>query len=1032
MTNEIDTPCARQQASPSEADDFLARAQALGLRLTRADYERTRAGVAAFLKAERIPLGSPSASTDPVDEERKAPLPDPCLSPSESESSVSRQASSVDPPALSRWLRTTSGQLGFFTAVVRQHAGEKGRLRISLDDVGSAEERRRRRRRRRRILEKQMLLESMPLSPPLPGHDAVPQTPRRCQLLRSSTPLSRPVQPTPPGTDDSRASPSSPSSPELNVLNRMARMDHGGKLWLASRHDDAFDPKSEDSTALNDDSGVFYEQDKSDMLGWGPRPFARSNTDNLDACMKSMSLLDRIMLSKTSPRRIRREAKERERLRVAPFDTLEHLQPTYVDAKDDTPDTSMANWADVSSESSGHKRQSSSSGGRFLRGASSTPLHRPPSSARGSYDFVLHDSSPEKSTPARSMLDSPLRTRRCSSRTPAKRDVDEPSASATPLTKLDPNMQITPMRFSPEYGLACAHASMFSPNLLTPWTHQGRLMSNAGLAAVPSSPADWEAPARQSRANFAYSSTPLSHLPFGEADATNIPQVVPSPNRLLCIESFPGKSPQQRAYFARNSPVKVTHASPLADKSNARQLQVSPALRTGRAGLSRTALETPWDKIPFQRTETISPADIFHPAAAAWPAPPLIEAEVCEADEHDLPSVSSSPETASHRLRTGRRKNVLQRTPSVASILPTHCDDVFAKDKAPDPMFGEAFCQVAVHDGQTEWEQPNGSKIVKLVSEELQAAIDSGTLDHEPEPRFYRLPPGYGTGKAKPSSVSYAGLIGQAILSSSDSRLSLAEIYNWISTVYPFYERGDRGWQNSIRHNLSLNKSFVKLERESTIPGKGGWWAIVPGHEPRFKNGLYVPSASRNEPVQSTRAFRSSYSAPAHALPSPAKDDVRKRRTAVPAAEAGADADESRPDVSRQLFKRARTVQHPIPFEHVGALCDVANTSGHLPLLTDSTSSPDTSPMHSFSHDKSAVMHGAWPNQGMFAQSKQLSAMHMQPMGEIAGYPAPMYMNAVHTKPVPTPYLSPQKRSPVTARQRPAYSPFTGPNPFHS
>ncbi|PWN94631.1 winged helix DNA-binding domain-containing protein, partial [Tilletiopsis washingtonensis] len=73
---------------------------------------------------------------------------------------------------------------------------------------------------------------------------------------------------------------------------------------------------------------------------------------------------------------------------------------------------------------------------------------------------------------------------------------------------------------------------------------------------------------------------------------------------------------------------------------------------------------------------------------------------------------------------------------------------------------------------------------------------------------------------------SYAGLIGQAILSSSDGKLSLNEVYNWISAVHPFYERGDRGWQNSIRHNLSLNKSFLKVEREANMPGKGGFWAI--------------------------------------------------------------------------------------------------------------------------------------------------------------------------------------------------------------
>lgn len=138
-----------------------------------------------------------------------------------------------------------------------------------------------------------------------------------------------------------------------------------------------------------------------------------------------------------------------------------------------------------------------------------------------------------------------------------------------------------------------------------------------------------------------------------------------------------------------------------------------------------------------------------------------------------------------------------------------------------------------------EWDKPDGSRVVKLVSEELQAALESGSLPVEPPARFYKLPAGWGQSKTKPQSVSYAGMIGQAILSSSDSRLSLNEIYNWIATVFPFFERGDRGWQNSIRHNLSLNKSFEKVERAANVPGKGGWWAIKPGHEDRFRNGNY-------------------------------------------------------------------------------------------------------------------------------------------------------------------------------------------------
>ncbi|KIW09156.1 uncharacterized protein PV09_00091 [Verruconis gallopava] len=81
---------------------------------------------------------------------------------------------------------------------------------------------------------------------------------------------------------------------------------------------------------------------------------------------------------------------------------------------------------------------------------------------------------------------------------------------------------------------------------------------------------------------------------------------------------------------------------------------------------------------------------------------------------------------------------------------------------------------------------------------------------------------------------SYAQLIGMAILRSPNRRLTLASIYNWISSSFSFYQAGDAGWQNSIRHNLSLNKAFYKQERPKDDPGKGNYWAIVAGMEGQF------------------------------------------------------------------------------------------------------------------------------------------------------------------------------------------------------
>ena len=85
----------------------------------------------------------------------------------------------------------------------------------------------------------------------------------------------------------------------------------------------------------------------------------------------------------------------------------------------------------------------------------------------------------------------------------------------------------------------------------------------------------------------------------------------------------------------------------------------------------------------------------------------------------------------------------------------------------------------------------------------------------------------------KPSQ-SYAQLIAMAILRAPGRRLTLAQIYQWIQDTFAFYRECGTGWQNSIRHNLSLNKAFQKEPRNKGDAGKGNYWYIEPGQELQF------------------------------------------------------------------------------------------------------------------------------------------------------------------------------------------------------
>ncbi|KAG7210877.1 hypothetical protein KM043_012359 [Ampulex compressa] len=77
---------------------------------------------------------------------------------------------------------------------------------------------------------------------------------------------------------------------------------------------------------------------------------------------------------------------------------------------------------------------------------------------------------------------------------------------------------------------------------------------------------------------------------------------------------------------------------------------------------------------------------------------------------------------------------------------------------------------------------------------------------------------------AKPP-FSYATIICLA-MRANNNKVSLSNIYAWIRENFLFYKYADPTWQNSIRHNLSLNKCFVKLPRSKDEPGKGGFWKL--------------------------------------------------------------------------------------------------------------------------------------------------------------------------------------------------------------
>jgi len=107
---------------------------------------------------------------------------------------------------------------------------------------------------------------------------------------------------------------------------------------------------------------------------------------------------------------------------------------------------------------------------------------------------------------------------------------------------------------------------------------------------------------------------------------------------------------------------------------------------------------------------------------------------------------------------------------------------------------------------------------------------------------------------------SYATLICMAIRETPKHKITLSAIYNWIMANFAYYRNADPSWQNSIRHNLSLNKCFMKVPRDKDEPGKGGFWMINSEYEEYFKNGVLKRRKNKKKIQKVPYSRSSSYS----------------------------------------------------------------------------------------------------------------------------------------------------------------------------
>ena len=136
--------------------------------------------------------------------------------------------------------------------------------------------------------------------------------------------------------------------------------------------------------------------------------------------------------------------------------------------------------------------------------------------------------------------------------------------------------------------------------------------------------------------------------------------------------------------------------------------------------------------------------------------------------------------------------------------------------------FQRSQCELDITSSKASSSSPKAAKAVNKSRSTKKAASTSQCSQDDIKPPY-----------------SYIVLIVKAISQSPNKILTCGEICDYIIQQFPYYGKRWPTWQNTIRHTLSLNDCFIKVQREkgSSSSRRSNLWKLHPLSGEMFNNG---------------------------------------------------------------------------------------------------------------------------------------------------------------------------------------------------